>query len=72
MNGVLNAEECTKFWSNIWGIRKEHNREPECQKETVNDERSQERVSIIIAKIKKQCRKIQNWKVAGREGVQGY
>ena len=28
-NNVPNAEECTKFWSNIWGVRKEHNRKAE-------------------------------------------
>ena len=32
-NGVSNAEECTKFWSNIWGVRKEHNREAEWLKD---------------------------------------
>ena len=26
-NDVPNAEECTKFWGDIWGVRKEHNRE---------------------------------------------
>ena len=29
LNDVPNAEECTKFWSDIWGVRKEHNREIE-------------------------------------------
>ena len=28
-NDVPNAEECTKFWGDIWGVRKEHNREVE-------------------------------------------
>ena len=28
-NGVPNAEECTKIWGDIWGVRKEHNREAE-------------------------------------------
>ena len=28
-NDVPNAEECTKFWGNIWGVRKEQNREVE-------------------------------------------
>ena len=32
-NGVPNAEECTKFWGNIWGARKEHNREAEWLKD---------------------------------------
>ena len=76
LNSVPNAEQCTKFWSNSWGIRKEHNREAEwlkdLKRERVNDERPQERASISVQKIKKQCRKIQNWKVLGRGGVQGY
>ena len=28
-NGAPNAEECTKFWGNILGVRKGHNREAE-------------------------------------------
>ena len=28
-NDVRNAEICTTFWGNIWGVRKEHNREAE-------------------------------------------
>ena len=35
----------------------------------VNDERPQERVSISVEKIRKQCRKIPNWKAPGRDGV---
>ena len=37
--------------------------------EAVNDERPQERVSISVEKIRKQCRKIPNWKAPGRDGV---
>ena len=43
-NGVPNAEECTKFWGNIWGVRKEHNREAEWLKD-VKRERERERES---------------------------
>ena len=75
-NDVPNAEESTKFWGNIWGVRNEHNREAEwlkdLKKERVNDERPQKRVSISLEKIRKQCRKIPNWKAPGRDGVQGY
>ena len=42
------------------------------ERERVNDERSQERVSIRVEKIRKQCRKIPNWKAPGRNSVQGY
>ena len=74
-NGVPNAEECTKFWDNIWGVRKEHNREAEWLKDLKRgrvNERPQERVSISVEKIRKQCKKIPNWKDPGRDGVQGY
>ena len=71
-----NAEECTKFWGDIWGVRKEHNREAEWLKdlirERVNERHPQEKVSISVEKIRKQCRKIPNWKAPGRDGVQGY
>ena len=77
-NDMPNADECTKFWADIWGDRKEHNGEAEWlkdlkrERERVNDERPQERVSISVEKIRKQCRKIPNWKAPGRDGVQGY
>ena len=74
-NGVRNAEECTKFWGDIWGVRKEYNREAkwlkDLKRERVN-KCPQERVSINVEKIRKQCRKIPNWKAPGRDGVQGY
>ena len=42
------------------------------ERKRVNDECLQERVSISVEKIRKQCRKISNWKAPGRDGVQGY
>ena len=61
---------------NIWGVRKEHNREAEwlkdLKRERVNDEYPQERVSITVEKIRKQCRKIPNWTASGGDGVRGY
>ena len=32
-NDVPSAEECTMFWSDIWEVRKEHNREAELLKD---------------------------------------
>ena len=32
-NDVPNAEESTKFWGDIWGVRKKHNREAEWLKD---------------------------------------
>ena len=63
------------FGGDIWGVRKEHNWEAEWLKDLKRerlDERPQERVSISVEKIRKQCRKIPNWKAPGRDGVQGY
>ena len=33
LNDAPNAEECIKFWGNIWGDRKEHSREAEWLKD---------------------------------------
>ena len=41
-------------------------------RDIVNDKRPQKRVSISVEKIRKQYRKIPNWKVPRRDGVQGY
>ena len=43
-NDVPFAEECTKFWGDIWGVRKEHNREAEWLKD-LKRERERERVN---------------------------
>ena len=51
---------------NGWEIWRER------QRERVNDERRQERVSINIEKLRKQYRKIPNCKTLGWGGVQGY
>ena len=41
----------------------------ERSEERVNDERPQERVSISVEKLRKQCRKIPNWKAPWREDI---
>ena len=57
LNDVPNAEECGKFWSDTSGVRRE---------------RQRGRVSISVEKIRKQCRKIPNWKAPRRDSVQEY
>ena len=39
-NDVPNAEECTKFWGDIWGVRKEHNRGAEWLKDLKRERES--------------------------------
>ena len=50
---------------------RERDRDRDRQRQRVN-ERPQERVGINVEKIKKQFRKIPNWKAPARGGVQGY
>ena len=70
-NDVPNAEECLKFWGDIWGFRKEHNREAEWLKD-LKTERVNGRPQERVEKIRKQSKKMPNWKALGRDGVQGY
>ena len=40
--------------------------------ELENEEHLQESVVISVEKVKKQCRKMPNWKAPGKDGAQGY
>ena len=73
-NVVPGAEESRKFWSEIWGSRKEHNRQAEWLNELKRQHNNvrMEEVEITTEMVKNQCRKIPNWKTPGRDGVQGY
>ena len=72
---VPDAEESTRFWSEIWDNPVKHKENPEWLK-NVEDELTglgvQENISIEITKLRKQIRKIPNWKSPGPDGVQGY
>ena len=71
---IPNTEESRKFWSGIWSVKKEHNKKADwlsdLKKEMVNLE--QQNVVINEEKVKKQCRKMPNWKAPGHDGVQGF
>ena len=72
---VPNAEESTRFWSNIWSKLVKHDENPEWLR-NVEEELSrlgvQDSIQIEVAKLKKQVRKMPNWKSPGPDGVQGY
>ena len=72
---IPNSEDSIKFWSDIWSIRKEHNKHTEwlksCRKQFENVN-SMEKVEISQEMVKMQCRKMPNWKAPGKDGVQGY
>ena len=72
---VPDAEESTRFWSNIWGKPVKHKDNPEWLR-NVEEELTglgvQDNIHIEVMKLKKQVRKMPNWKSPGHDGVQGY
>ena len=71
---IPNDEESRTFWSGIWRIEKERNKEgklfSDLKEEMVKIE--QQNVVINEDKVKKQCSKMPNWKAPGHDGVQGF
>ena len=71
---IPNTEESRTFWSGIWSLKKEHNKQADwlsdLKKEMVKLE--QQNVVINEEKVKKQCRKMPNWKAPGHDGAQGF
>ena len=68
------AEESCEFWSSIWDNPIEHNRDAEWLND-VKDELSQclaqEDVKISEVDMRRQLKKVANWKGPGPDGVQG-
>ena len=74
-NEVPDAEESRRFWGDIWTVEKEHNTRAEWLselKDEIKGRHSQEGVTISIENVRKQAKKIPNWKSPGKDGVQGY
>ncbi|XP_063587852.1 uncharacterized protein LOC134765239 [Penaeus indicus] len=74
-NEVPNAEESRRFWGDIWSVEKEHNKGTKWLselKDEVKGRHSQEAVTISIESVRKQAKKIPNWKCPGKDGVQRY
>ena len=72
---VLDAEESTRFWSNIWGKLAKHQENSEWfrnVKKQLTGLGVQDNIHIEVTKLKKQMRKMPNWKIPGPDGVQGY
>lgn len=72
---VPDAEESTRFWSDIWDKPVKHKENPEWLR-NVEEELTwlgvQDDIHIEVTKLKKQVRKMPNWKSPGPDGVQGY
>ena len=71
---IPHAEESRTFWSEIWSVEKERNKEADwlgdLKEEMVKLE--QQKVVINEDEVKKQCSKMSNWKAPGNDGVQGF
>ena len=72
---IPNSEDRTKFWNDIWSVRREHNKHTEFLKVSRNqfeNVNSKEKAEINQEMVKMQCRKMPNWKASGKDGVKGY
>ena len=68
---VPDADESRRFWSDIWSVNKEHNREAawlRCLQNERKRDHSQEPVKVSVENARKQCQKIPNWKAPGKDG----
>ena len=60
-------EESRRFWSNIWGTEKSHNKNAEWLKElrAERNEIKQGNIQITTEMVTQQTRKVPNWKCPG-------
>ena len=68
-NDIPNAEESNTFWSDIWSVKKEQNKEAEWLNELKEETAVVEQNNVVITteKVKNQCKKIPNWKAPGQD-----
>ena len=69
-----NPEESRTFWSGIWSVEKEHNKEADWLGDLKEEMVKLKRQNVVINedKVKKQCSKTSNWKTLGHDGVQRF
>ena len=60
---IPNAGESRTFWSGIWSVEKEHNKEAKWLNDLKEEIMKLEQQNVVINedKVKKQCNKIPNW-----------
>ena len=68
---IRNAEESRTFWSGIWSVEKEHNKEAKWLNDLKEEMMKLEQQNVVINedKVKKQCSKMPNWKAPGHDVV---
>ena len=70
-SNIPNAEESRTFWSGIWSVEKEHNKEAKWLSDLKEEIVKLEQQNVVINedKVKKQCSKMPNWKAPRHDGV---
>ena len=69
------AEESITFWNRLMGQNVRHNQKAQWMKdieEKCKDIERQEDIKINVENVKKQVKKMSNWKSSGPDGVHGY
>ena len=72
---IPDAEESRRFWSDIWDQAVTHRESTDWLRKVENELGEltvQDDIHIEIKKVRKQIRKMPNWKSPGPDGVQGY
>ena len=69
---IPDAEESKSFRNGIWEVEKEPNSGLVEGLEGERDYDQQEALEISEVMVKKQCKKIPNWKAPDWDGVQGF
>ena len=72
---IPDEEDSRSFWSDIWDQAVTHSKNTDCLKKVENELgelTAQDDIHIEIKKVRKQIRKMPNWKIPGPNGVQGY
>ena len=68
-------ETTVKFWSDIWSQPVNHNEEAKWMNRIESElkrERTQEDLQINLGKLKRQLKRVANWRAPGPDGLQGY
>ena len=75
MNGQTEASDpkaSTEFWSKLWSEPVQHIEGSKKVKEKLRDTPKQENIIITAKELKRAIARMSNWKVAGRDHVQGF
>ena len=68
------TEERSKFWSNIWGTGKSHNKDAKWLKKLISEKNriKQGHIQISTGMVNQQTRKVSYWKCPGPDEIQSY